>query len=81
MAVLEAPHFEETRKRLMADPIVIAMAEELPAEIIKDACHDSGSPRSDFMLASLREYEKRAGHGAESHIGGVAEAIIRLRLA
>jgi hypothetical protein len=30
------------------------------------------------MLAALREYQARTGHPAECHIGGVAEAILRL---
>jgi hypothetical protein len=81
MAVLEGPEYGETRKRLMADPVVVAMAEELrrAGPRARDAMvHEDGSPNWNFMMRANDEYAKRTGHGAEAHIGGVAEAILLL---
>lgn len=64
ITVIEAPHYEETRKALAADPIIQAMAEELrqaPPEVRATFAHDDGTPRHDFMLAANREYRSRGG--------------------
>ena len=76
MSVIESAEYGETRRRLAADPIVRAMAEGVRHEPRSRMAHDSGTPRGEFMLAALREYDRRAGHPANCHIGGVAEAIL-----
>ena len=78
MAVIEGPEYEVTRQRLMADPIVREMAIGCLLNDPGQLAHEDGTPRYGFMLAALREYQARAGHPAECHIGGVAEAILRL---
>jgi hypothetical protein len=75
---IESPEYEATRLRLMADPIVREMAIGCLLNDPAALAHEDGTPRHEFMLAALREYEARAGHPAECHIGGVAEAILRL---
>ena len=75
---IEAEHYQQNRERLAQDPVVRAMAEGVRGVPRDQLAHDSGSPRYEFMLAALREYEKRAGHSAECHIGGVAEAILMI---
>jgi hypothetical protein len=75
---IESADYEATRVRLMADPTVQAMAHGCKANDRADLAHDTGTPTHGFMLAALREYQARTGHPAECHIGGVAEAILRL---
>lgn len=77
MHVIEAAHYEETRQRLAADPIVKGMAKGL-ANVPRDQMvHDSGTPRFEFMLAANVEYHARGGKDT-GHIGAVAEALLRL---
>jgi hypothetical protein len=78
VSTLRARHYDENVNRLKADPIVIAMAEGLRGIPMSDLCHDDGGARHEFMMAANREYMKRAGHGAEAHIGGVSEALLAL---
>lgn len=66
---IEAEHYEETRRALMADPIIIDMAVVVPKE------WDCGS--WSFMQNALALYKKRGGT-IPTHIGGPAEAIERL---
>jgi len=76
--VIEAGHYEEARRRLMQDSIVIGMADEMRGNIALDKVrHDSGSPRFGFMQAANAEYAKRGGKDG-GHLGGVAEALLRL---
>lgn len=76
---IEAAHYGETRRALMADPIIVAMAEELEGlPWHKDLCHeDRTTPRFEFMMGALDEYKRRGGT-IGSHIGGPAEAILAL---
>lgn len=80
MPTFESPEYERTRLRLVADPVVQDMARGCRGLHRDTMAHPGpdGGPRHEFMLASLRRYEELAGHPAESHIGGVAEAILRL---
>jgi len=77
---IEAEHYQQNRERLAQDPVVRAMAEGVRGVPLDQLAHDGPglNPRYEFMLAALREYEKRAGHPAECHIGGVAEAILMI---
>lgn len=65
--VIEADHYRETRKTLMADPIIGAMAMGLPGGLEE-------AETSGFMQAALSQYHKRGGQ-VQTHIGGPAEAI------
>lgn len=67
---IEATHYEETRKALMVDPIIVAMAAEIPDDV--------DLTQSALMNAALREYNARGGTVA-THIGGPIEAIRRLK--
>jgi hypothetical protein len=77
---IESADYERDRLRLMADPTVQAMALGCRNNDRADLAHPGpdGGPLMDFMLASLREYESRTTRHPECHIGGVAEAILRL---
>jgi hypothetical protein len=79
MAVLESADYAKSRQRLIADPIVRAMAVGLNRDkslSYKALIHEDGTPRMDFMLGANSEYAKRAGHEANAHIGAVAEALL-----
>lgn len=75
---IEATEYEATRVRLTRDPVVQSMALGCLATDPAEMKHPGGGATHDFMLAALREYADRAGHPAGCHIGGVAEAILRL---
>jgi len=80
MTVIESADYENTRQRLMKDPIVITMAEEiatLASGVRTEMVHEGGNPKSDFMMAANKEYRKRGGTDG-GHIGAIAEAIFRL---
>lgn len=74
---IEAPHYEETRIRLMADPIVQDMAEGLRGVPTGQMAHESGNPRFEFMQAANHEYRRRGGQDG-GHIGAIAEALLRI---
>lgn len=79
---IEAGHYEEARRALMADPVVQDMAEGVRwATVRADLAHADGTPRFEFMTAASREYFARGGtYSADRplHIGAVAEAILRI---
>jgi hypothetical protein len=78
--VIESGDYEQTRQRLMKDPIVIAMAKEINNDsniIMESFTHDNGTPRFEFMMGANEEYHKRGGVDG-GHIGAIAEAILRL---
>jgi len=77
MPALEAAHYQETRDRLINDPIVQDMAVTITADMLPDITHDSGSPRFEFMLPANDEYRKRGGTDG-GHIGAIAEAILMI---
>lgn len=78
ITVIESPDYEQTRQRLMRDPIVIDMAKGLLRESRNDLVHEgSDTPRHEFMLAANAEYRRRGGTDG-GHLGAVPEALIRL---
>src|SRR6516165_5220557 len=81
--VIEGPEYEETRKRLMEDPIVIEMAKEVGNYDVLKLTHAGGELRFGFMIKANEEYAERlvkSGRGEDfpRHLGAVAEAILRL---
>ncbi|WP_433242593.1 hypothetical protein [Actinomadura nitritigenes] len=78
MAVIRSADYDETVTKLMADPIIRDMAKGLANEKLADLQHDeTGTPRHGFMMPALDEYKRRGGK-IESHIGGPAEALLRI---
>lgn len=86
MTIIESPDYEETRQRLMKDPIIIAMAKGLKGAPINDIAHvhnlddpfnPNPTPRFEFMMAANSEYRSRGGTDG-GHMGAVAEALLRL---
>lgn len=80
MSVIEGDDYRKTREALKADPIIQDMAGGVKKEItsIDDlAWPESGTPRHEFTMAALREYQARGGK-IGSHIGGPAEAILMI---
>jgi hypothetical protein len=80
---LESEDYEQTRQALVKDQHIIDMANELMEfghHPIEELVHqESETPRHEFMMTALREYHSRAGDNSiETHIGGPAEAVIRL---
>ena len=81
--IIESPDYEETRQRLMKDPIVMAMAKGLKGISITELAHkpepgECPTPRYEFMLVANDEYRKRGGKAHRTHIGAIAEALLRL---
>jgi hypothetical protein len=74
---IEDEHYGETRRALMADPIIRDMAEGVRHMATWDLAHADGAPRFEFMNGALREYKRRGGT-IPTHIGGPAEAILAL---
>lgn len=75
MNVIEAEHYREEEERLKADPLILALAAELPADF-PVAELESWS----FISGAGQEYRNRGGRAARS-IGGPARAIRALKLA
>jgi hypothetical protein len=73
-------NYREVEQALYDDPITRKLAEEVLPSWRRDRKHmvhlDSGTPRHEFMVASLRAYTERGGK-IGSHIGGPAIVIIR----
>lgn len=74
---IEAAHYGETRTALVADPIIIAMAQGLAGIPLAELQHEDGGPVWQFMSAASDEYHKRGGT-IQAHIGGPAEALLIL---
>jgi hypothetical protein len=72
--VIEAEHYREEEETLKADPIILALAAELPADF-PVAELEAWS----FISGASEEYQKRGGQDARS-IGGPARAIRALKL-
>lgn len=68
--MLKAAHYETTVEKLVADPVMIALANEAPSGAVIN--------RGGAMLALLRAYNA-AGGTVETHIGGPLEAVEILR--
>lgn len=80
MPTIRAAHYGETEERLTHDPIVIAMASEIPEAMVtveNNMIHESGQPTSGFMNTCNAEYRRRGGTDG-GHIGAVAHAILML---
>jgi hypothetical protein len=86
MTVIESADYEQTRQRLMKDPIIIAMAKEMAGHPKSELAHGElpkykddpwPTPRFEFMMAANSEYRERGGTDG-GHIGAVAEALLRL---
>lgn len=77
---LEAAHYQEARDRLAADPIVVAMANQIPDEVLAELTHADGTVTHDFMSNSNDEYARRGGRDF-AHLGAVAEAIVQIKTA
>jgi hypothetical protein len=78
---IEASHYGETRRALMADPHIRQMAEEIQATggVNDEVCHKDGSARYWFMMACVDTYRLRAGEATlDFHLGGPAEAVLAL---
>jgi len=78
MATIKAAHYGETEARLRKDPIVIALASEIPWNELNDRFLDSNSePNFDFMMRANEAYRARGGEDG-GHIGAIAAAIVSL---
>ena len=78
--VIEAEHYEATRRRLAATAAVRSMARELPEELPAEMVRN-GRPTFKGMLIANEEYAKRTDDAGPRHIGAVAEALLRLHAA
>lgn len=74
IGVIEAAHYEEARRALVADPIIQQMFLELPAAIQVQLADGTLQDRFDFMTVALRQYNARGGT-VNTHIGGPCEAL------
>lgn len=72
--VIEAEHYREEEKALKADPIILALADELPADFPVAELESWA-----FISGAGQEYHQRGGQAARS-IGGPARAIRALKL-
>ena len=82
--VIQAAHYDETERRLMRDPHVIAMADEIREGIrshgvSRQHLFNGNAARHEFMLKANEEYHRRAqGAWQGGHLGAVPNAIRRL---
>jgi len=80
--MLRAGHYDEAVERLVADPIIIAMAHGL-ATVDRDSLvhpRDDEGPeqaRFEFMQMANAEYAMRGGAN-QAHVGAVSEALLIL---
>ena len=80
MATIRSKQYGEDEARLAKDPIVIAMAAELPRDgFLGRYLHDNGEPTFSFMMLANEEYRKRGGGGDAMHIGCIAHAILKIK--
>ena len=79
MATIRSKQYGEDEARLAKDPIVVAMAAELPRDGFRGrSLHDSGEPTFSFMMLANEEYRKRGGKDG-AHIGCIAHAILKIK--
>lgn len=69
---IQAAHYGETEAALAADPIILGMAADIPADTAKTML--DGDPNWRFMQAALDTYKERGGE-IPTHIGGPARAV------
>lgn len=78
-AAIESDKYRTTREALAKDPIIQAMAADMPAAMLPKVINRHGSPTWAFMQTCLDEYHNRGGK-IDTHIGGPAEVIVKLVL-
>lgn len=85
MPTIESGDYEATRQRLMKDPLVQDMAQELMEVPLSELTHNADpndprpTPTFGFMMACNSEYDRRKPDSTGAlHIGAVAEVILRL---
>ena len=79
MATIKAKHYGVDEARLAEDPIVVAMAAEIPRDGFRGRyLHDNGQPTFQFMMLANGEYRKRGGTDG-AHIGCIAHAILNIK--
>lgn len=72
---MRAAHYDLTVSKLVEDPIILAMARELPREIVDEFRKLTRDELPwDFMCRALDTYKARGGT-IPTHIGGPAEAV------
>lgn len=64
--------------KLVKDPIVIAMADEIPMEELEGWSHDGEVPSFEFIMVCNSEYRWRGGKD-EERVGSVALAILKIK--
>ena len=72
--VIRSAEYGAAERRLMEDPIVVAMALEIP-----DHYKDRWYGGIEFSTAANNEYRRRGGTADTHHIGAVKAAIIALK--
>lgn len=71
--------YRQAVEALCNDRVVRDMAVGLRQVPTESIAWENGSPRGDFMVAAMREYERRTGHPPKGHIGATGEALLKLR--
>jgi hypothetical protein len=78
MGIVVNSRYERTHQALMKDPIIIAMADEIPkGHEVANGDSVSADLNWQFIRAALDTYHRRGGK-IETHIGGPSTAIRRL---
>lgn len=78
---MESNEYKKSIERLKADPVIIAMADELmeagdfSIDSLSRYEQPSGTPRMAFMTLAMNEYHDRGGK-IPTHIGGPARAVL-----
>lgn len=75
--MIESEKYRVEEDRLKADPIVKALAGDVPRAKRADLVDKDGSPSWEFMQSANAEYHKRGGAASES-LGGIGRAIVAL---
>lgn len=80
---IEAAHYEQTRAALRDDPIIRDMYANPRTGIkgipLDKVAHEDGTPKFEFMMGSLREWQSRGGVvEGRLHIGAVAEVLVEM---
>lgn len=77
--VIEDDDYEKARQRLMKDPIIIKMADDIKRNDLPKShfTHEDGGPTLEFMMRANQQYSRSGGKDG-AHIGAIAEALLRL---
>lgn len=76
MSAILGPEYREAVERLKRDEHLFSMVPGILSQKYEDLAHEDGTPRFTFMAAANAEYERRAGHHADGHMGAVAETLL-----